>query len=112
MTRPSSSKSRRECFDANSKSDETGRVYLVCHLCGTLIDPAKEAWEAEHVIPHAFGGTCLMPAHEKCHRVKTSTQDIPAIAKSKRLSDKHYGIKQRGWGGKWRKKMNGEIIER
>ena len=109
--RPSSTKSRRECFNAHKQKDANG-VYLICHICQGRIDPLRESWEAEHTIPHAFGGEDLRPAHESCHRVKTSNQDIPAIAKSKRVSEKHFGIKKKGWGGKYRKKMSGEIVER
>jgi 5-methylcytosine-specific restriction endonuclease McrA len=109
--RPSSAKARRECFDANKRSQD-GKYVLDCHICGGTIDPVREPWEAEHVIPHAFGGEALKPAHYKCHKVKTSTVDVPAIAKSKRASDKHLGIKRKGWGGKWKKKMSGEVVER
>ena len=111
--RPSSAKARRECFDAHKRmDDELGRYYLICHICGSRIDPVREPWEAEHVVPHAFGGQALKPAHYKCHKVKTSTVDVPAIAKSKRASDKHLGIKRKGWGGKFKKKLSGEVVER
>lgn len=110
--RPSSAKSRRECFEAHKQKDITGRIFLICHICNWPIDPVREPWEAEHVTPHAFGGKEIMPAHEKCHKHKTSTVDVPAIAKSKRNSDRHFGIKRKGWGGKFKKKMNGEVVER
>ncbi len=110
--RPSSAKARRECFEEHKRRDETGRQYLVCHICGGNIYPTSEPWEAEHVLPHAFGGKDLKPAHYKCHKVKTATVDVPAIAKAKRTADKHFGIKRRGWGGKWKKKLNGEVVER
>lgn len=109
--RPSSTKARRECFDANKRMDEDGRVYLECHICNGRIDPARDAWEAEHPIPHAFGGKETKPAHAKCHKPKTA-DDVGKIAKSKRTSDGHLGIKRRGWGGKYRKKVNGEVVER
>lgn len=109
--RPSSTKARRDCFDANKRMDESGRVYLECHICCGRIDPARDPWDAEHVIPHAFGGKVLMPAHVKCHKGKTA-DDVGRIAKSKRVSDNHFGIKRKGWGGKYRKKLNGEVVER
>ena len=108
--RPSSAKARRECFEANKRVDENGRKYLVCHICGARFDPVNTDWEAEHVIPHAFGGDDLKPAHAKCHKRKTSEQDIPAIAKSKRTSDKHLGIKKKGWGGSVRRKLDGSVV--
>ncbi len=105
-------KFRREIFHTFKKVDGSGRLYLVCGFCGGKIDPASEGWEAAHGISHYFGGSDGWPAHIKCHRVSTSTVDVPAIAKSKRASDKHLGIKRKGWGGKWKKKMSGEVVER
>jgi 5-methylcytosine-specific restriction endonuclease McrA len=92
--RPSSAKARRECFESNRCVDHAGHIFLVCHLCGARIDPARDKWDADHTTPHAFGGTDLKPAHERCHRHKTSKTDVPAIAKSKRVSDRHFGIKR------------------
>lgn len=89
-------KFRREVFETNKLHDNTGRIFLICCYCGGKIDPASEAWEAAHVIADFFGGKEGKPAHVKCHRVETSTKDIPAISKSKRVSDKHYGIKRKG----------------
>lgn len=109
--RPSSAKARRECFEAHRKSDN-GFIYLECHICGGRIDPVREPWEAEHVIPHAFGGEALKPAHVKCHRAKTSKEDVPRIAKSKRVSDKHYGIKRRSWNSHFKKRFNGEVVSK
>lgn len=88
-------KFRREVFHTHKKNDETGRIFLVCCFCSGRIDPATESWEAAHTIPHAFGGTEGKPAHVKCHRAETSTKDVPAIAKSKRTFDKHFGIRRK-----------------
>lgn len=91
--RPSSTKVRRECFDANKRVDETGRIYLVCHICGGMIDPIRDRWEAEHPTPHANGGVKTLPAHEACHDEKTP-RDISEIAKGKRVADRHFGIRR------------------
>lgn len=109
--RPSSAKARRECFEENKISGAYGRPYLICHICNGKIDPAIDAWEAEHVIPHSFGGEQLKPAHYRCHKKKT-VSDVGKIAKSKRASDKHLGIKKKGWGGSFKKKMSGEVVPR
>ena len=110
--RPSSVKARRECFEANRLRDKLG-VYMICHICGGRIDPVRQKWEAEHVIPHYFGGEELKPAHENpCHRRKTHEEDRPAIQKSKNTADSHFGIKRKGWGGKYRKKLDGSAVER
>ena len=85
---------RKEVFHAHKKADETGRVYLVCGICKGRINPAVEGWEADHTIPHAFGGCEGVPVHIKCHRAKTSEQ-APVIAKSKRVSAKHLGIRRK-----------------
>ncbi len=86
---------RRATFDAHKKADERGHIFLVCHICGGKIDPARERWEADHMIARAFGGTEGAPVHVACHREKTSKDDVPAIAKSKRVRDKHYGVRKR-----------------
>lgn len=89
-------KFRREVFAANKQHDETGRIFLVCYLCNHRIDPATTAWDADHVTPDYFGGQKGMPICKPCHKEKTAKEDVPAIAKSKRTYDKHYGIKRRG----------------
>ena len=100
MQRSSSqqAKARRDCFHAHKRNDENGRVYLVCHICKSNIDPACEAWEAEHVLRKALESSDdpinVYPAHAKCHRTKT-TEDNRETAKGKRVSDKHNGIRRK-----------------
>jgi 5-methylcytosine-specific restriction endonuclease McrA len=113
--RPSSAKLRRACFEANKFVSGMG-TYLVCHICGGMIWPAKDAWEAEHVVRRCLSGddsaSNLKPAHVKCHKVKTAV-DVSENAKGKRVSDKHFGIRKKtAWGGKLRKKMDGSVVER
>lgn len=117
MTRSTSAqvKARRECYEAHKYTEcVTGKVFLICHICGGMIDPVREPWEADHLVAVTFEGSNspsnLRPAHVKCHRIKTSTQDVPANARCKRLKDKHLGIKSRGWNTKYRKKLNGEVV--
>lgn len=112
--RPSSARLRRECFEAHKITHQvTGKECLVCHICSGIIWPGKDAWEASHVIAHYFGGHETMPAHYKCHRDQTARKDIPEIAKSKRIADKHFGIRKKvAWGGKYRKKLDGSVVER
>lgn len=91
-------KFRKSVFDTNKQHDSCGHVYLVCYRCGYHINPAHEKWDADHVIPHAFGGKEGMPICKACHKEKTAKEDVPAIAKAKRVSDKHLGIRtKRGW---------------
>lgn len=88
-------KARRECFDAHKWADDGGKIWLTCHICNGRIDPARERWDAEHVIRRSVGGSDkpsnVWPAHEKCHRVKT-VDDVRENAKGKRVHDRHYGI--------------------
>jgi 5-methylcytosine-specific restriction protein A len=110
--RPSSTRVRRECFEANKWTDETGHIWLTCHLCGGRLNPATERWDAEHPTPHANGGTKVLPAHVSCHKEKTGN-DVSEIAKGKRQYDRHFGIdRPSGWNRRWKKKLNGEVVER
>jgi 5-methylcytosine-specific restriction endonuclease McrA len=78
------------------------RIFLAhngtCHVCGGKIS-VGEAWDLDHVIPLALYGEDeehnLAPAHRKgCHGGKTAEQDVPAIARAKRLEAAHLGIKR------------------
>lgn len=86
----------------------------ICHICETKIH-VGEAWEREHVIPLAAGGSDDLenqrPAHVKCHKVKTA-EDRGVIAKVERQRQKHLGIKKPRAAGRYRQRMNGEIIDR
>jgi len=115
--RPSSTKLRRICFEANQQTDEHGQIYMTCHICNGPIWPAKgDAWEAEHVMRRCLSGDDsaenLKPAHVRCHKVKTAA-DVSENAKGKRVADKHFGIRKKvSWGGKYRKKLDGSVVER
>lgn len=64
--------------------------------------PVDRKKHFDHIIPAALGGSndlancavlCL-----PCHGAKTQKIDVPMIAKAKRVSDKHRGIKLRSRG--------------
>lgn len=90
----------------------------ICCLCSAPIDGVREAWIVEHVRALGLGGAdddanCA-PAHETCRRQK-DRQDVPAIAKAKRIKAKHIRARpRRPWPGtdKWKRKINGETIPR
>jgi len=115
--RPSSTKLRRVCFDAHKIVGDHG-TYMICHICKGPIWPAKgDKWEADHVIRRVLSADDspenLRPAHTKCHRVVKTPDDIREHAKGKRVSDKHNGIRTKmQWNRRYRKKINGEIVER
>jgi 5-methylcytosine-specific restriction protein A len=80
----------------------------VCGLCKHGIDPVKQKWDLDHVIPLAAGGTDeddnLHPVHRRCHKDKTKS-DVGDIAKINRVRARHLGTKTksaRGFRG-WRK---------
>lgn len=62
-----------------------------CYLCGEKI-LSGVPWDAEHPIPREIKAEDfdeLLPAHkETCHRAKTSKQDAPTIAKTRRQAKK------------------------
>ena len=105
---------------------ERARLFLlhggICHLCNGKIEAAVEAWDISHDIPLELGGDDddenAKLAHRKCHRAHTAKVDMPAIAKAKRVEQKHLGIKKasrpmpgsRGSG--WRKHMDGSVSRR
>jgi 5-methylcytosine-specific restriction endonuclease McrA len=95
MTRSSSDQHRfrKDVFKANVQTID-GRPKLICYVCSYHIDPATERWEADHVIPHAFDGKEGKPICKACHKAKTA-QDVTKIAKAKRTSDKHYGLRRK-----------------
>lgn len=95
----------------------------LCHLCYGRIDATREAWEVSHDIPLELGGADddanRKLAHAKCHRVQTSTIDIPRIAKAKRREARHLGAKAKSSrpmpGSKAsgiRKRMDGTVERR
>lgn len=71
--------------------------------CGAEIDPVRDRWRADHGARWAEGGKDtpenLHPILEKCDAGPggKAAKDTTEVAKGKRVSDNHYGIKQRGW---------------
>lgn len=92
-----------------------------CYLTGAVIDPVKDRWEIEHVIPLAGGGTDgddnCRPVLASAHLEKTKA-DLARIAKGKRIEQKHKGAKRtsRPMPGSrasgWKHKMSGEWEKR
>jgi 5-methylcytosine-specific restriction enzyme A len=82
-----------------------------CHICNGKIS-VGEAWDVEHPIPLANGGSDdeanWRPAHVKCHKRKTA-EDAGKIAKTKRVRARHMGIRRertmRGW-----RRFNGQVV--
>lgn len=75
----------------------------------------------DHIIPAAIGGdnslTNCAVLCVPCHLEKTTKRDIPIIAKSKRVSDRHNGIRKKSRfpgsrDSKFKKKISGEVVLR
>ena len=85
---------RRE-FTARVKVAAYERSGGQCEACRAALMPGRIHYD--HVIPDAMGGS---PTIENCavlctacHGVKTTRQDVPQIAKAKRIQAKHIGAK-------------------
>ena len=120
--RPSSTKVRRECFDANKYQCPLSKRWLMlCHICQLPIDVIKDgpnSWEAEHVLRRSLRRgddddiENIKPAHVSCHADK-ARDDVRDNAKGKRVEGDHFGFKRQKrpmMGSKasgWRFKLDG-----
>lgn len=88
MTRPPVPLHPRKGFTPKQRAEVLLAGGGRCSLCKAKIMPG-EAWDVEHRVALALGGTNdpanLEPAHSACHR-KKSAVDVAAVAKCKRLS--------------------------
>jgi 5-methylcytosine-specific restriction enzyme A len=68
-----------------------------CECCGRKLYPGDTHFD--HANPDQLGGEPILEncsvLCRSCHQIKTFTKDIPAIAKSNRVRDRHAGIKPR-----------------
>jgi 5-methylcytosine-specific restriction enzyme A len=107
---------RRE-FTAKVKVQSYERSGGKCEACRAPLAVGKFAYD--HVIPDGLGGSptienCAVLCNA-CHAAKTTGQDVPSIAKAKRIQAKHINAKpKRAWPGtdKWKRKINGETVRR
>lgn len=69
---------------------------LCCEQCGSMI---KGSPEIDHVIADGLGGENTLQNAAvlcaECHRNKTSKNDVPKIAKAKRLEARSLGVRKR-----------------
>ena len=91
-----------------------------CESCGAVLQPGKV--EYDHQVPCGLGGdnslgncACVCKA---CHAAKTARQDVPRIAKAKRVHAKHMGATASrnplpgGKNSPWKKKIDGTVEKR
>jgi len=88
------SRFRKEVWHAFRQHDSDDREFIVCVDCNKRCYPPHDAWEADHDLPHYFGGSEGVPRCKACHRIKTTEQDRPAIDKARRVREKHLGIRK------------------
>jgi len=80
--------------------------------CECRLDTGR--FHFDHDIPDALGGepvleNCVVLCIP-CHAEKTGKQDIPRIAKTKRIRDRELGIRKPRTLRRWRR-FNGDIVE-
>lgn len=102
---------RRE-FSKQVKRDALKRAAKKCEnpKCGALFGVK---FHFDHDIADGLGGeptleNCKVLCHA-CHGKKTAEHDIPLIAKTKRIQDRHNGIKKRRTITSWRR-FNGTPV--
>ena len=94
----------------------------ICTACAQKIEAGK-AWDIDHILPLALGGTNepdnLQILCRSCHKTKTARFDVPRIAKTKRLKARHLGaraLSTRPMPGSrhspWKRKMDGSVVKR
>lgn len=109
---------RRE-FSRSTKLAAWERSGGICDGCRQKIIGVAEY---DHLVADALDGEPTLANCQvlcsKCHRRKTSSVDVPAIAKGKRMEAKRSGLKRKGKplpGTKasgWRHKISGEWVKR
>ena len=111
-------KMRKE-FSQKVKANAALRANGHCEICTAKLFTGKI--EYDHVVPDALGGENTLENCQcvcsTCHKNKSSKEDIPRIAKANRNYRKSQGIKKQSRfacarNSKWKKKINGEVIER
>ncbi len=105
---------KRAEFSRKTKAEAFARAKGKCESCGVKIRPGIGP-EYDHIIPDAVdGGNDLSNCKvlcKNCHGSKTAKSDVPEIARTYRVRDKHINAKpksQRGFKG-WRN-FRGDIV--
>jgi 5-methylcytosine-specific restriction protein A len=111
----------REEFSKKVKVAAFERAKGHCEKCTAFLMPGK--FHYDHRIPAAFDGPATLDNCRvlclACHSVKTCKEDVPLIARSKRIRAKHAGAKSKsarpmpcGRKSRWKKTISGEVVPR
>lgn len=111
----------RQEFTTKTRREAMVRCKGLCEQCGATL--WQKARTFDHIIPcHDNGGNELSNCQvlcAVCDAEKTYKRDIPVIAKSKRISDKHQGVKRSPYrplpgsrASGLRKRMDGTVEKR
>ena len=113
---------RRPVFSTSFRLNLFLKRRGICTSCSQKNDAGK-AWDIDHILPLALGGTNelenLQILCKPCHHSKTSQSDIPRIAKTKRLKERHLGARSPSTrpipGSRhspWKRKFDGSVVRR
>ena len=88
-----------------------------CERCGSHLTPGN--YHYDHLLPDALGGknnlaNCRVLC-SNCHAIKTIREDRPRIHKADRARAKIMDgqkRKSRLWNPKWKRKLDGTVVER
>jgi 5-methylcytosine-specific restriction enzyme A len=89
-----------------------------CQACGWRLAPGMR-WEVDHVVPLALGGRDMLDNLQvlcrACHAGKTAHQDLPALARTRRLKARHLGatrprsVLPGSRHSRWKKRLDGRV---
>ena len=113
---------RRKTFSTSFRLSLFLKRKGLCSICSLKIDAGK-SWDIDHILPLALGGTNdlenLQILCRSCHRSKTAKDDVPRIAKTKRLKARHLGARSPSTrpipGSRrspWKRKLDGSVVRR
>lgn len=108
---------RNSEFTRKQRAEMFLRSQGFCEACGAKLKTGEA--EFDHVLPLELGGeSALDNGQTLCHlcHAKKTAKDVYYMRKAERIRDKQSGAwkpkskSQWGMGGRFRKKMNGEVV--
>lgn len=109
----------RQEFSKKVRREALTRSNGLCEKCGASLWQKMRIFD--HIIPCALSGTNDLENCQvlctTCDDEKTDKRDIPIIAKSKRIADKHQGIRKPSKfacsrTSRFKKKIDGSVVLR